>query len=627
MKINELASAVSTILLASALTACGGGSDDSVDLSAREVTSSGSITQFGSIYVNGVRYETTSAKLISSDDNNKVLLTNPTNAQLQAMIGLGQIVTVKGTRSDDSNGVATSISFDNELAGEVSSVSVSDSSFVILGQTVSLTPDTIIDDSLIEALRGTEVPDDMRFGDLLVSDTLDLLLPVGTLLSVSGFPSQNGFEATRIEDGRHVAGGGTSFEAEVKGTVRNLTSSSFELNALTVLYDSSALDSEDFSDSGLEEGMFVEVHGTADSDTQITASRIEREDELLDDDFNGELELEGIVQKITPDTSGTGGIIIINGIDIRVNDISPFSEGLLIEIKGQLQNDGSLSISRIKDEQENTLRIEDIAVSTDGTKFTTRLGLDITPTERSRLEDDTIYDDDNLSITDFLNNVSDRRIEARGFPVNGDIVWSRIEIEKGSDTDCRLRGAVETGSISGDANSFSFRIEGITINVSNVISNNFKSGSNLSMTKAEFFAQLDEGDIVQAQSDKSGTGCNSGELTAREVELEPDDSVLLSTSDDNSNDTPDDSGHNQLIGSVSNISASSFDLAGETITVTDATIIDDSIIEDARGVEVNQDAALGDISETLEQLLSEGMGLEVIVDRSNGVVAVSIEDI
>lgn len=633
MKINELASTISTILLASTLTACGSSSEQVTGITGTAVTSSGSITEFGSIYVNGVHYQTTSAKLISTDDN-KTLLTNPTNAELQARIGLGQIVTVKGTLSDDSNGIANTISFDNELAGAVTSVSVNEASFVILGQTISITPDTIIDDTLIEALRGSEIPDDIKFSDLLNSDTLDLLLPTGTLVVVSGFPSQNGFEATRIEDATHLSGGTLNFESEVKGTVKNLTANQFELNALTILYDSSALDIDDFRNSNLEEGMFVEVHGSASSPTLMTASRIEREDRLLDDDFNeGELELEGVVQKITADNTGAGGIVTINGFDIHVDNIAQFVEGLRIEIKGQLLSDGSVSIHRIKDEQEDSVRIEDIAISADSTGFTTRLGLVISPTDRSRLEDDSSNSGDAPSIADFLSKVTDNRIEARGFSLNSNNVWTRIEIEKDSEMDCRLRGMVEPGSINGDASSFTFSIEGVTINVSNVSSNNFKDGNDLSIDKATFFAQLDEGDIVQAQSDKAGTGCSQGELAAREVELEPDHSVMLSTSDassDNSANNPaSNAGNNlfQLIGSVSNINANSFDLAGETITVVDETIIDDSIIEDARGFEVDSEAAFGDIPETLDQLLTVGMGLEVMVNRSSGVVAISIEDL
>ena len=135
------------------------------------------------------------------------------------------------------------------------------------------------------------------------------------------------------------------------------------------------------------------------SATMIDASRIELEDDLVDDDFNsGEIEIEGVIKEVRPDIQGTGGVIVINGLEIRVNNVTPFSEGLRVEIKGTLQSDGSIVITRLQDESEDTVRTEDIAVSANGTSFITRLGLTITPSDRSRLEDDTINDDDNLSI-------------------------------------------------------------------------------------------------------------------------------------------------------------------------------------------------------------------------------------
>ena len=621
MNKTNLAAAISMVLLVSTLSACGGGSGGA-SAPGTDITSSGTITQFGSVYVNGVRYETSGARIISSDDNS-VVLSNPSNAQLREILSLGQVVTVRGSRSDSSNGSALSILFDDELVGEVSSVSTTDASFVVLGQTISVTPQTIIDDSLIERVRGTELLNDLAFGDASLTETLDQLIPAGTLVEVSGFPSQNGFEATRIEDKTGATGvGGGNLEAEVKGTVTNLTSSQFNLNNLIVFYDAIVLDDEDFANTLLADGQFVEVHGNATSATELNATRIELEDNLLGDsnDLDDEFEIEGVITDIQADAQGTGGIITINGMDIPVDDISGFAEGLRVEIKGIPQADGSLSISRIKDESEDSIRLQDRAVSADATSFVTRLGLTITPTDRSRLEDDSIENDDNLSISAFLGNVTGKSIEARGFPQNDTTAWTRLEIEDSTSADCRIRGRV--ADKTGDASSFTFTIEGITINTDSVSENNFEDGSDISIGRNDFFAQLDDGDIVQAQSDIAGLGCTNGMLTARQVEFEPANNVLFGSSDDNSN-----AADAELIGTVSNITETTFDLGGETITVNDATIIDDSIIEAARGVEVVLEEALGNISETLPELLSDGMALEVKVDRSNGVVALSIEDI
>lgn len=637
MKNNKLASAISTLLITSALTACGGGDGTNPDNNAigTNVTSSGIISQFGSVYVNGVRYATRNSQIISSDDGS-VLLDNPTDDQVKTILGLGQVITVRGTRNDDgTTGTANTIRFDNELVGDVSTVSNTDGSFVILGQTISVTPETIIDDSIIELARANavELADDLAFGDASLTESLSQLLNIGTTYVVSGFPSQNGFEATRIEDiGLDNVGFiGNGSEVEVKGTVKNLdtTLKQFELNGLTVSYEDSDLDSEDFASVSLTNDQFVEVHGSSSSATQMDATKIELEDRIHDDDYNeGEFEVEGVVQKIVADLSGTGGVITINGIEIQVDDISQFSEGLRIEIKGRLESNGSISISRIKDEAEDTVRIKDNVDSslTTGTSFTTRLGIEITPTDRSRLEDDSVDDDDNLNISGFLSSVGSKSIEARGFPLDSTTVWTRLEIEDDINNDCRLRGPVS--AINGDVSSFTFSIQGVTVDVSSVSDANFENGANLSIGKTAFFNQLTVGDVVQATSDKAGNGCTNGNLGAREVEFEPVNNVLFGSSTDDSSSSSSTTNDNELVGSASNITDTSFDLAGSTITVTDSTIIDDSIIEDARGVEINTEDSLGNLPETLSELISNGMGLEVVVQQTaNGLVAVSIEDL
>ena len=608
MYTNRLFQASTAAIILSALTACSGGGDGSTAGGATDVTSSGSITGFGSVIVNGVRYETENSVIISADDG--VIMQNPSNAQLQQILGVGQVITVRGSRSTSTSGVADTIRFDDELVGKVESVSAAEGTFKVLAQTVSVTPDTIIDDSIIEAARGTEVANDIRFGDL--PETLEQLLNAGMPVSVSGFPSQNGLEATRVEDVSALTSTtGGPLDDEVKGFVRNLGAGQFQINGLTVFYDDGDLDDEDFVGRSLTEGMFVEVHGTAGAANTMDATRIEIEDELVDDDFNsGEIEVEGLIQKVSP------GVIMINGVEMRVNDTTPFSEGLRVEIKGILQSDGSIVITRLQDESEDTIRIEDLAVSHDASSFMTRLGIRVTPTERSRLEDDTINDDDNLSIDAFLNNVDNNRIEARGFPLEGDTAWTRLEIEDRNDQDCRLRGPV--ANKTGTASDFTFEILDVVINVSQVSDNNFEGPDGLPIGRNAFFDQLNEGDIVQGSADASG--CNTGVMTAREVEFEPADDLIFSTDDNGVAD-------NEIRGSVSSVSGSSFVVSGQTITVENSTLIDDSIIEAARGVEITGDQPFGSLPETLQELLPLNLNVVVEVDRSSGLVAILIEDV
>ena len=55
-------------------------------------------------------------------------------------------------------------------------------------------------------------------------------------------------------------------------------------------------------------------------------------------------------------------------------------------------------------------------------------------------------------------------------------------------------------------------------------------------------------------------------------------------------------------------------------------MIDDSLIEAVRGVEINNDLTFGSLPESLQQLLPIGLSVEIQVSRSNGIIALSIED-
>lgn len=556
--------------LSTSLMACGGGGGSTPGTTTNTpttnntVSTKGIITGFGSVFINGVRFETSSSQIVSQDDGT-VIVENPSNAELQNILGLGQVISVSGSQSDSSNGIANTISIDNELLGQISSVSATNASFVVLGQTVSVTPNTIIDDSIIEAARGSEINNDLPFSSL--PESLDQLFNVGMIVEISGIPSQNGFEATRIEDVDNTNPINTTpinnSTAEVKGIVTNLTPTQFSINDLTVIYGASDLDSEDFANLDLRDGLFVEVHGMVISSNMIEATRIELEDTFTDDTF--------------------------------------------------LNN-------------QDNIRVDDIAVSNDGVGLTTRLGIKIDPTSRTRLSDDTI-DDDNVSIENFLNNVNGNLIEARGFILDENTVWTRLEIEDEPDQECRLRGPVS--NISGAANNFSFEIQGVVIDTSQTLNNDFEGANNQSLGRTAFFNALQNGDIVQATSDENGIGCTNGQLTAHEVEFEAVNGVSnINSSSDSSDDSNENNNFNdtEINGTITSVSSNSIVVGGQTISVVANTLIDDSIIEDATGVEISNDQPFGSLTTSLDQLIPVGLNVEVQVNNSNGLVAISIED-
>ena len=84
----------------------------------------GSISGFGSIIVNGIEYDTSSA-IFTIDDN----------PGSQDDLSVGHVVAVRGTINDDNtNAVATSVDFGDLVEGPVSSVDTVNNTLVVLGK-------------------------------------------------------------------------------------------------------------------------------------------------------------------------------------------------------------------------------------------------------------------------------------------------------------------------------------------------------------------------------------------------------------------------------------------------------------------------------------------------------------
>ena len=84
------------------LTACGGGGDAAVASpgASAAATTVGSISGFGSIIVNGVRFEDNAARITDDSDN----------SMSASALGLGMTVEVRGSVNDDGSGSASSCS-------------------------------------------------------------------------------------------------------------------------------------------------------------------------------------------------------------------------------------------------------------------------------------------------------------------------------------------------------------------------------------------------------------------------------------------------------------------------------------------------------------------------------------
>lgn len=141
------ASALLAGVLALNLASCGGG----VGSGGTGTYASGSISGFGSIIVNGVRYDESAATIVDDDDRGRT----------RSELALGMTVEIDaGAIEADSAGDKSSASrvrFGSELLGPIESVDVAAGRFVVLGQAVAVGVETVFDERLTAGLSGLGV--------------------------------------------------------------------------------------------------------------------------------------------------------------------------------------------------------------------------------------------------------------------------------------------------------------------------------------------------------------------------------------------------------------------------------------------------------------------------------------
>ena len=328
------------------LVACGGGGGGST--SSAYV---GTITGFGSVFVNGVEFDTSNTS-ISVDGS------SGTENDLK----VGMQVTIKGSASG-STGTASSITFNDDLEGLVISNSIASGQKTgdmnIMGQTVTVSGSTVFESKI----TGVTTPDQVT---------------AGMILEVSGFSSGTGsVQATRIEVkaadlttylSAHAEG------IEVKGIVSNLDTNNmtFDLGSMTVSYAGASLSG--FTTS-VKDGLYVEVKSTQGLDGitgNLVASKVELENNGKkghDSDSDGEVEIKGLVT-----TAVSGNSFAINGEVITIDSNTTFKNikqsGLLVDVMIEVEAyyiNGALVAKKIELENISSNEIKGVVAKVTST--------------------------------------------------------------------------------------------------------------------------------------------------------------------------------------------------------------------------------------------------------------------
>ncbi|NOZ51640.1 MAG: hypothetical protein GXP08_00635 [Gammaproteobacteria bacterium] len=374
MKIKKpyLSVLISALIAGGGLVACssGGSSGEAGALKNR----SGVITGFGSVFVNGVEYETDNA-IIRIDGQ----------PGTEDDLAIGMVVTLSGSVNDDgASGTALSIDYDDEVKGSISAINLSGGigSIDILGQTINIDADTSFES------------DDVNI-------TAISMLQVGNVVEVSGYSTGAGeIFATRIEVKSAVYSDGEKME--VKGLVSNLdtVAMTFDIGNLTIDY-SNVSKFDDFPASGIRDGQLVEAKTrSAISGNIMVATELELESEdgkYMDGDDGDEVEIEGVVT-----VALDGGQFTINDQIVIIDDFTEFEHGSVagilvgvkLEVEGALDVDGRLVASEIefREAAETEIEAPIQAVSLENNSITV-LGLEIQVNTLTRMKDERDEDD------------------------------------------------------------------------------------------------------------------------------------------------------------------------------------------------------------------------------------------
>lgn len=278
-----------------------GGSDDVAGVGSGGTGTSfttGQINGFGSVIVNGIRYDDSSASV--SDD-----LGNPLPLGRRGL-GIGMIVEIQGTSDDRlGTGVANSIRTVSEIVGRIESIDRTASRLVVLGTTVQVAPTTLWED-----VQGFDS------------------LAVGNLVEIWGFAdvSSGVLSARRIE----LKPVGSN--AKLRGTVSSLDTVARTFQIGTQRVDYSALPTV----TGLVDGIRVRVVGTVPAvGAAWRPERIELAGQRIDES-TASVRLEGTISALQSGTRfAVGGIAVdASGAVFKDGTAASLRNGLRVRVKG-----------------------------------------------------------------------------------------------------------------------------------------------------------------------------------------------------------------------------------------------------------------------------------------------------
>lgn len=415
MKINELRNFTLAGIATAVMLGCGGG-DPGGGNGPTGITTVGAVTGFGSVYVNGVEYETDTAEYEVEDDA----------AFDDSALKVGMVVKVTGSvNSDGRTGTANQIIYEDELEGPVKNLVTDTNDVTLKHLTIFDVPVTV---SSVDTHFDNQHDATFSFASLANDDHVE----------VSGYFNGQALQATYI---KKEATGDNDFE--VKGEVTDIVGDTYTLTTFfnaSITFTLAA--NASIPSSGIQIGQYVEVEGIPTGPSSLEASKVELEDRHHLEDDEGEVEIRGVLSyDAATDSWFLNDIPLdLNGdieyepaeIEDAINDQS--ADGMMVKVEGDYRN-GVLVVDEIEDKQDSLeFKGTVAALSASGAKsgtLTIAFG-NATGTVTVTLDSNTMYPgDDSLQQFDLRTDVpSGAYVEVKAMQDQlGQILATRLQIE------------------------------------------------------------------------------------------------------------------------------------------------------------------------------------------------------
>ncbi|CAB1073256.1 hypothetical protein D1AOALGA4SA_1807 [Olavius algarvensis Delta 1 endosymbiont] len=403
MKSLYLKGLVFASLVCLLLAACGGGGGLNAGggIDGTGIMSAGVVSAYGSIFVNGTEFDTSTAAIVVNGEEvgvgDDVVLDH---------LAIGMVVAVEGRILEDGRAVADRVTYSRNIAGPVESISIIDAvtkEVVVLGQTV-----------LVNVITRYQ-PDTFGFDSIAVNDVME----------VSGYLDDVGaVRATYVEK---IGDTTTILDYEITGVVENLDNfqNTFMINDLTV--DFAAIENR------LPEGipaddLFVEVEGALGAGGKLVADAIVLADSVSGDEGD-EVEIMGYVTDVT--SVGETIKFKVGRQEVHVPadpELAVYIDGLpadivpgqKLEAEGTLE-DGILTAAEIEFWEPDQIEVEGLVCCIlSGSEFTVG-------DQAVQTDGDTVFEPEDLTIVEGIG------LEVKGTPQDidhGVVVADKISLEE-----------------------------------------------------------------------------------------------------------------------------------------------------------------------------------------------------